>query len=362
MTKNINIGLAGTGFGRRVMLPAFAACDGITLQAVCSATRKNADETAGEFNIPGIYTDYAAMIDQEALDLVLITTPPHLHWPMCKKALDQKLHVLCEKPTALHLDEAKSMHEAAQQAGTLHIIDHELRFHPTLQKMKSFIDDGYLGPPESISFSINWSFPFVRDRPWGWWFDKTCGGGLLGALGSHQIDLLRWLLNTEVKRVNGQLHSFIDELPLKDSSETKPVTTDNYCAILMELHNGTRGQLTLDATLPMTFEQANHLRTVSLHGEKGSLVFDGQDRLWGIQGGEKIEYTQPIPGADIAGLPDGLFPAGFAYLSKRIIEALQQEKTSVEGAATFEDGVNIQAVIDAVHQSHEQGNWVSPRN
>jgi len=361
LTSPIKIGLAGTGFGRKVMLPAFAACENVVFQSVCSATQQNADTTAKEFNIPGVYTDYDAMVENEALDLVLITTPPNYHLPMSQKALAHNLHVLCEKPTALNLDEAQKMFDAAKGSGKLHIIDHELRFHPTLQKMKSMIDEGFLGSPEKISFSIYWSFPFVKGRKWNWWFDKASGGGLLGALGSHQIDLLRWMLSTEVAQVNGQIHSFIDELPLKDSNETKPVTTDNYCSIMMKLANGSLGQLTLDATLPMTFEQANALRAVCIHGENGSLVFDGDDRLWAIHGEDKIEHTQPNPGADTPGLPPSLFSSGFSYLSQRIVEALHQDKNVVEGAATFEDGVKIQAVIDAVHESHQQQTWVNPK-
>ncbi len=361
MTSPIKIGLAGTGFGRRVMLPAFANCENIVFQAVCSATRENADAAAAEFKIPGIYTDFDAMIEQETLDLVLITTPPNFHLPMSLKAFDHNLHVLCEKPTALNLGEAEKMYKAAQTSGKMNIIDHELRFHPTLQKMKSMIEDGFLGAAEKISFSTYWSFPFVRGRTWNWWFDKTSGGGLLGALGSHQIDLLRWLFDTEVKQVNGQLHSFIDELPLKDSAETKPVTTDNYCSIMMNMANGSLGQLTLDASLPMSFEQANTLRTVNIHGENGSLVFDGEDRLWAIQGEEKTEHTQPNPGENTPGLPKSLFSSGFAYLSKQIVDALHQGENIVNGAATFEDGLKIQAVIDAVHESNQSQTWVTPK-
>lgn len=356
MTQSIRVGLVGTGFGRRVMLPAFAACEGAQVVAVCSGRRENAEATAKEFDIPGIYTDYEAMLDQEDLNLVVITTPPHLHWPMSRAALERKLHVLCEKPTAMNLAEARLMHQAAQRAGTLNLIDHELRFYPTLRKLRSLIAAGFLGAPESVSFSIHWGFPSVLERTWNWWFDREAGGGLLGALGSHQFDLLRWLFATEFKSVNGFYHSFIAELPLPDSGK-KAVTTDNYCAVMAKLHNGALGTIVMDATPKMTMERVNHTRLLSFHGEAGSLIFDGADRLWGVRGEEKTEYTEPNPATEVSNLPSGLFPSGFASFSCNIIKALQNN-TQVEDAATFKDGMHIQAVIDAVHESHRRKAWV----
>ncbi len=356
MPRNVRIGLVGTGFGRRVMLPAFAACDGAELAAVCSGRRGNAEATAKLFDIPGIYDDYEAMLEHEKLDLVAITTPPHLHWPMTRAAAERGVHVLCEKPTALDVTEARHMRDAAVQAGILHLIDHELRFHPTLVQLKALIGEGYLGPPESVSFSVQWRYPLVLNRPWNWWFDADKGGGLLGALGSHQIDLVRWAFDTEFRRVNGFVHSFVKERPLPDSKETRPVTSDNFCAFTAKLANGAYGTVTLDATARVLSERNRW--TIAFHGRDGSLVFDGRGRLWGMKGEDKTELTQPAPEADVPGLPEGAFPTGFAYFAKAIVDALRRGERQVAGAATFEDGVRVQAALDAVRASHREGRWI----
>lgn len=353
MSDEIRIGLVGTGFGRRVVLPAFAACQGSRVAAVCSRRRENAEAAAEAFRIPGIYTDYEAMLDREALDLVVITTPPHLHGPMTRAALERKLHVLCEKPMALDLGEARRMEEMARQSGTLAFINHELRFNPALGRLQELVNEGYLGRPETVSFHIRWSYPMDRGRPWGWWFDRDKGGGLLGALGSHQIDLLRWMTG-EFVRVKGHLHTFVRRRRLPDSEETRDVTSDDYCAFSGELEGGALGTVTLDATARVRSDRDRW--RVALHGESGSLVFEGDGRLWGLKQDGAPEELAISGTVDVPGLPEGQFPLSFARFSQRLVDALQRNET-VAGAATFSDGMHVQAVLDAVRRSHERGGW-----
>ncbi len=356
MSQTINIGLIGTGFARRVMLPAFQAIEGVQITAICSGRRESAEAAAREHGIPGVYTDYEEMLERENLDLVAIVTPPVLHHPMTMAALERKIHVLCEKPTAFNLNEAREMVERAEQAGVLHLIDHELRFHPSLDKLKQLVDEGYLGAPESVSFAIHWGYPMDPQRPWGWWFDAAKGGGLLGALGSHQIDLLRWLFG-EFRCVSGRLHTFVKERPLPETGERRPVTSDDYCTFTAELECGAVGTVVLDATacVPSDSERWR----LAFHGEAGSLIFDGLGRLWGLKReGEPEELTPKEPAPDVPGLAEGTFPRAFVRFARLIVEALRQGENHVEGAATFYDGMRVQAVLDAIRQSHEEGGRV----
>jgi predicted dehydrogenase len=356
-TNTIKVGFIGTGFARRVMIPAFRAIEGVEIQAVCSSRRENAEATAKAFDIPGIYDDYRAMLSQEELDLVAIVTPPHLHHPMTLAALKRGVSVLCEKPMALNVQEAQEMYVRAEEAGVLHLIDHELRFHPALCKLKELVDEGYLGAPESITFSIHWCYPMDPQRPWGWWFDVSKGGGLLGALGSHQIDLLRWLLGA-FKRVNGHLHTVVKERPLPATGELRPVTSDDHCAFFAELECGAVGAVVLDATARVPSDSERW--RVAFHGERGSLLFDGLGRLWKLEREgqpEEITLQKPVPA--VPGLPEGVFPTGFAHFAERLAEVLQRGEQRVEGAATFYDGLRVQAVLDAVRESHRRGGgWV----
>ncbi len=356
----IRIGLIGTGFARRVMLPAFRALEGVQIVAICSGRRENAERTAQEHGIPAAYDDYREMLERESLDLVAIVTPPHLHRPMTLAALERGVHVLCEKPTAMNAPEAREMLEAAERAGVLHLIDHELRFHPSLRALKERIEKGELGAPERVTFSVHWRYPMDPNRPWGWWFDASKGGGLLGALGSHQIDLLRWLLG-EVRRVCGHLHTVVKERPHPETGERGRVTSDDYCAFFVELRNGAVGAVVLDATARAP--SAEESWRVAFHGERCSLVFDGLGRLWRVErDGEAEEITPPAPVyrvPEVPDLPEGVFSTGFWFFAQAIVEALKQGRRTVEGAATFHDGLKVQEALDAVRRSSQEGKgWV----
>ena len=362
MADAIRIALIGTGFARHVMLPAFRALEGVEIRAVCSGHRENAERAAQEYGIPAAYGDYREMLDREDVDFVAIVTPPHLHHPMALAALERGLHVLCEKPTALNAQEAREMLEAAERAGVLHLIDHELRFHPSLQKLKALIERGGLGAPERVTFSIHWRYPMDPHRPWGWWFDATKGGGLLGALGSHQIDLIRWLLG-DLRRVRGHLHTVVRERPHPETGELVPVTSDDYSAFFVELQNGAVGAVVLDATARAPSVEEGW--RVALHGERSSLLFDGLGRLWRIEKDGEAEEITPqvpvyrVPESEAPGLPEGVFATGFWFFARAIVEALRENRRTVEGAATFYDGLKVQEALDAVRRSAREGKgWV----
>jgi predicted dehydrogenase len=356
MSEDVRIGLIGTGFGRRVMMPVFSALAGANVVAVCSGHHENAEATAAEFSISGVYTDFEEMYENEELDLVLITSPPHLHLPMSKMAFDRNIHVLCEKPTACGLDEAQEMLNCAQDSGALHLIDHELRFHPTFQKLKELVDEGYVGPLEKVRFSIEWGFPLTFEREWSWWFDIEKGGGLLGAIGSHQIDLIRWILG-EFKHVKGQIHISEKFRKLPDSNEQKEVTADDYAAINAELECGAIGSLRLNSSARARGD--GHLWQIAIHGVAGSLIWDDRKVLTGIRHAEDPEdLTQPEKVENIPGLPDQIFPSSFAHFAPKIIDAIQTGKLEFADAPTFYDGMRVQAVLDAVRKSDQQGGWM----
>jgi predicted dehydrogenase len=193
------------------------------------------------------------------------------------------------------------------------------------------------------------------NRPWNWWFDEKAGGGMLGAIGSHQSDLVRWLLDTEFSRVQGTVKNFLPPQPDAKTQVLKPVTTDNYAQFFGELENGAVGSILLDATARQTQGWRNR---VEFHGDKGSLIYDEDGKLWALDADGKEEQTPPDPLRGTIDAP-GMFPEAFVHYSRALVNALHQN-TPFEGAATFEDGVKIQAILDAVRRSSQQGGWVEP--
>src|SRR5436190_13989893 len=130
MADKVGIGIIGTGFARRVQIPAFRACDGAWIASVASGSVENAQETADEFGIGHFTAGWRETVRHPEVDLVCITTPPILHREMAIFALEHGKHVLCEKPMAMTVAEAEEMASAAKGKPLLALIDHEMRFQP----------------------------------------------------------------------------------------------------------------------------------------------------------------------------------------------------------------------------------------
>src|SRR5687768_6593318 len=117
--SNIGIGIIGTGFARRVQIPAFQQCSEASIVSIASGRAENASSAAREFGVKHFTGDWRETISHPDVDLVCITTPPRLHLEMTLFAIEQGKHVLCEKPMAMNIAEAEQMAAAAASSDLL---------------------------------------------------------------------------------------------------------------------------------------------------------------------------------------------------------------------------------------------------
>lgn len=271
----IGIGIIGGGaFARSGQIPAFQHVPGVELLAVCNSHIDTAQATAREFGIPYAFSDHDEMLRLDGLDLVSIVTPPALHYPMVMAVLESRKHVLCEKPMAMNVEEAHAMYQQAVACGVIHSIDFELRFNPTRRKIKLLIDEGYIGALRHVTVRVSASFNVTPEsRRWDWWMQKSMGGGILGANGSHYIDMLRWYFG-EIRTVSGQLCTTVPLRPVPGTGEMRPVETDDLCVFLCEFETAGQGTVILS---PIDHHQQGH--QLEIFGEDGTLIIDSQGRL-----------------------------------------------------------------------------------
>src|SRR4029079_2059959 len=123
-SQKIRVGVIGTGFGGLVQVPGFVKRPDVELVAIASEREKRAKEFGERFGVAG-YGDYRRMLEEQELDLVSVTAPPYLHHEMVMAARAKGRSVLCEKPLAANLGEAREMLAAAEKAGVIHAVDHE---------------------------------------------------------------------------------------------------------------------------------------------------------------------------------------------------------------------------------------------
>jgi predicted dehydrogenase len=235
--RTIGVGILGTGFARHTQIPCFQATPGFEVVGLLSRSMTRAYDLAQEFGARRAFDDLDRMLKVEEIELVVVSTPPHLHLPQTLAALRAGKHVLCEKPTALHAGEALEMWQAARGAGRLHLIDHELRFDPRRIRMKEMIAAGFIGTPWMVESHMQGPFRVDPNRPWSWWSDVTQGGGALGALGSHAVDAIRCLVG-EIGEVRGRLATIVKERPDPETGEARAVTADDDATIWGRLAQG----------------------------------------------------------------------------------------------------------------------------
>ncbi|NJM08375.1 Gfo/Idh/MocA family oxidoreductase [Candidatus Gracilibacteria bacterium] len=354
MKETIRIGIIGTGFGQSTMLPSFRRTAGAEVVAIASARRERAEAAAQANNIAMAFDDYRAMLAEAQLDLVCIATPVVTHAPITLAAIAAGCHVLCEKPMAMDRSEAVAMLQAATDAGVVHMIDHELRFNPTRAKIAELLANGSLGRVYHIHIRSISGMRGDPSRAWDWWSDRSRGGGALAANGSHQVDLLRWWLG-EITAVSGQLNTFVTARPdPAQGGALRAVDSDDQFSFSARFANG--AQASVFVSYVAHYGGTNQ---VEIHGERGSLLLDQADRLWGKQlGGAVEELTVPDPLEGAPDLPNSVWARSFAHLAQELVPALREGRAPQRGA-TFLDGLRCQQVLDAVRQSHVEERWIA---
>jgi predicted dehydrogenase len=352
--QSLRVGIIGTGFARSTQVPAFQALPGVEVVSIASAHLERAEQVARERGIPHATGDWREVVRDPGVDLVSIVTPPHLHREMAIAAVHAGKAVLCEKPTALEAAEAEIMWMAAEQRGVLALMDHELRFLPSRQRMREIIQSGELGTIHHARVRYRSDNRAGPGRPWDWWSDVARGGGLLGAIGSHAVDALRFLLGREPTEVLGVLATHIPARPDAQSGGARLVTSDDEVQALLGFGGGLTAAMSLSAVEP-----GKPMHVVEVFGTRGGLRVEGPELLRADVGGRRWEPVAlppllPLP----AGVPENEWAHGFLQYARAITEALRSGARMLPGAATFEEGWRNQRVLDAIRRSHSERRWI----
>ena len=343
------VGIVGTGWGARVQVPTFREA-GLDVTAIAGFHRNKTRDLAAELGLRP-HDDWREIVTAHDVDLVSIVTPPSEHRQMALAALEAGKHVLCEKPTALNALEAEHLLAAARRRPEqIALIDHELRFLPAWREARTRIRD--LGRVRYVEVRYASPSRGDRSRAWNWWSDVNRGGGIWGAVGSHYVDAIRYF-GMEVEGVQAMLRTIIDRRPFGDAS--REVTADDFASVDLRLANGVAGVLQFSAVA--TGPDENSLFTI--YCEEGALRFFGEEVLISTGG---APFTR-MAGADMqqrpGNSPGGAFGTGTLHLGRALRAALDDgDRDALSPAATFEDGLMQQRVLDAARKSSANGGWI----
>jgi predicted dehydrogenase len=321
----MNILVIGRGFGERVVARVFAETEGCEVVDVVSARDDDAVRAA---------------IDRDGVDLVSVHSPPYLHAPHVRRALAAGKAVLCDKPFALDADEAADLESEADAAGVVALCNFEFRYAPARGVLRDMIGAGELGRIEHVQLTRLSAGSRVPLRPWGWLFDRELGGGWVGAWGSHAIDGLRWMFDTEVADVQARLRIDVAERPDADGEMHACTAEDGFSASLT-LENGI--SVAIDSGFAAV---ANLAPRFAVFGSEAVAELVGEDRI-SVRRADGTRDSIDLSGADDGG-------DGHLAPMRRFAEVVRDAVTTREVAPstpTFADGRACDAVLDQLRAS-----------
>jgi predicted dehydrogenase len=342
----------------------------VRMAAVCGRDEEKVRAAATRLGWERTYTDWRDLVAADDIDVVDICTPGDSHCEIALAALAAGKHVLCEKPLANTVEEARAMVAAAETAragGARSMCGFNYRRVPAVAFLRQLIATGRLGTIRHVravylqDWIVDPQFPLV----WRLQKDKA-GSGALGDIGAHIVDLTQFVTGQSITGVSALTETFVRERPLpsassglsaESSSEMGTVTVDDAALFLARLSGG--AVATYEATRFATGRK-NGLR-VEVNGSLGSAMFD-LERLNELelydagapgteQGFTRILVTESDHPYMAAWWPPGHiigYEHSFTHQMRDFVEAVAVGK---DPEPSFVDALQVQQVLDAVERS-----------
>jgi predicted dehydrogenase len=250
----VRVGIIGTGFGAHVVAPAFEATEGCVVVDVVSPR----DERAT-----------AELCRRGGIDLISVHSPPFLHGAHVRAALQVGRVVLCDKPFGLHAEESAGLLAAAEDAGTVHLVNFEFRCDSVRRRLRDLVRSGVLGEIEEVGWTYRSAGTRVPLRRYGWLSERRLGGGWVGAWGSHAVDTLRWMVGEVTALAWAQCRTTIRERP-DATGRMHVVDAEDGFTVQLELAGGVtallHGGFAYTASTPERLVVAGSLGVAELIG------------------------------------------------------------------------------------------------
>lgn len=336
--------IIGAGFITRVgHLPGYSAAKA-NVVAICDMDRAPADALAAQYNIPNVYTGWREMIAVEKPDIVSVCVPNVAHREIVLAALDAGAHVLCEKPLATSVDEAKEMFAAASNAGRRLMAAQNWRWDANSRAIRRIVDTGDLG---EIYYGEATALRRLGIPTWGVFHQKQYShGGALLDVGVHMLDLAVWLMgNPDPVRVSAQTQRKFGNRPeiaklLRGAWDPATFDVEDFAVALVHFKNG--------ATLLLRTSWAMHI-----DAETFSV------RLAGTEAGATT--TPPIVYRNHAGIPadEHLQVQRVSSYEREIAHWLRVVAGEEQPLVKMEETLNVQRIIDAAYRSAGEGREIA---
>ncbi|MEH7504652.1 Gfo/Idh/MocA family oxidoreductase [Neobacillus drentensis] len=311
--------------------------DEAELVALCDITEEKSIQRKEQYDSEisnsdvKIYTDYIEMLKNEDIDVVTIATESGYHAKHALDCINHGSHVLIEKPMALSVEDADQIIALAKEKEKKVCVSHQNRFNPPIQKLRRAIEEGRFGRLINGTARILWTRDnnYYKQAPWRG--TKELDGGTLMNQCIHNIDLLQWMMGSEIVRIHSERDTFLRDIEMED-----------FGAILIRFKNGSIGIVEGSACVyPKNLEE-----TLSIFGEKGTVVIGGlavnEIKTW--QFADEKDYDNEVGNTEI----DSVYGEGHTPLYKDFIDAINNH---TEPLINGEEGKKAMEIILRAYES-----------
>jgi predicted dehydrogenase len=370
-TPPVGIGMIGYGFMGKVHSNAYvkipfsfpSPAASPRLAAVCGRNAEKTEDLARRFGYAGWCTDWRELVGDPGVGVVDVCTPDSEHCAPSIAAAQAGKHVICEKPLAMSVSDARSMAAAVKKAGVKSMLCHNYRFIPAVRLARDLIDRGTVGRIYQFRAVYLQEVGHDPSAPLEdcWYASGTRSGVLLG-IGSHIIDMARFLVG-EIATVSGLVKTWNPSRRTR-AGKAENVSADEGNVAVVEFENGAVG--TLESSGVATGRK--NFQGWELNGSRGSLVFDLEDpnhlQVYSdqaareIQGFASVTVTDPGQPLRIQYLPPGHnagWEYGHVHALHHFLDCVAHDKPVSPYGATFEDGYRAQAIMQAIRDSSASG-------
>lgn len=201
--KKINIGIAGLGAISRVHIPILQSFNDVAVKAASEVDTNVLRTTGNKYGIAGLYTDYNKMYEDAVLDAVFVCLPNSLHYEAAKNALENNLHVFCEKPVGTSTKHAKDLVQTARKRNLILSAGYNRRLGANYQQAAGIVRGGTLGKILHVHAVLVNPGPYIAWRPSTNWLISG-KDGVLYDTGCHLFDLIMYVLNDRIVEISSE--------------------------------------------------------------------------------------------------------------------------------------------------------------
>jgi predicted dehydrogenase len=378
------VGIIGTGWMAATHTEALRRL-GVDVAGVAGRSHARAREVADRLGLATAYDSVEALLKDDTLAAVHVTSPNDVHAEQATAALRAGRHVVCEKPLGISAEETSALLELAADTGLVNAVCFNLRFAPHNHNAAGMVRDGTLGEPRYVTGGYHQDW-LLEETDWNWRLVSQRQGTLraVADIGSHWLDLMSFVTGRRVVEVLADLHTFVPERnhPLvevgtfaghgvADDVERvrERMTSDDAAGILLRLEGGVRGVCSVSQ---VSAGRKNRL-TWELNCSQRSVAWTSEDPeyLWVGHRGRPNETVHKDPalmtdlGSAAAGFPAGHiegYPDTFRGLFAAVYADVAAGQPSPDPAyPTFADGHDVALVCQAVAESARSQTWAPVR-